>query len=109
MSIRDWTRRRRQQRHLERFAVACLRLDAYLQEQPDAPTRYGTLAVAATELLEHGWDTDDLHDLGAAGTRTRPWPGEKARDAGATLPAWADDADTLADDVEQAALNLRAR
>ncbi|MGW8431371.1 hypothetical protein ACWGJ9_09615 [Curtobacterium citreum] len=109
MNIGTWFRRRRQQRHLERFAIACLRLDAFLQEQPDAPTRYGALAVAATELLEHGWVTDDLHDLGAAGMRTRPWPGGKARDAGAETPAWVDDADMLADDVEHAALDLRAR
>jgi hypothetical protein len=97
-----------QKRHLEQYAIACLRLDMLLREHPDAPTRYGTLAVAATELLEHGWADDDLRDLGIAGTRPRPWPTGKAADAGASIPDWVNDADDLADDVERAALRLRA-
>ncbi len=109
MNLRDAFRRRRQKRRLERFAVACLRLDAFLNEQPDGPPRYGTLAVAATELLEHGWTDVDLHDLGTSAMRTRPWPTGKARDAGTDVPPWVDDADALADAVERAALELRAR
>jgi hypothetical protein len=109
MTFGSWVRHRQQKRHLEHFAVACLRLDNLLQEQPDGPSRYGTPAVAATELLDHGWTTDDLHDLGIAGMRPRPWPTGKARDAGAEMPDWVNDADMLADGVERAALELRAR
>lgn len=99
----------RERRALERFAVACLRLNDHLAGVDGAPTRYGTLAVAATELLEHGWNHDDLHDLGIAGMRPRPWPTGRAEDAGADVPGWVHDADPLADDVESAALGLRAR
>ncbi|WIE81013.1 hypothetical protein [Curtobacterium sp. MCSS17_016] len=108
MNPRDALRQRRERRRLERFAVACLRLDALLQQHPDGPSRYGTLAVAATELLEHGWVADDLHDLAISAARPRPWPTVKARDAGADIPEWVDDASPLATDVEQAALELRA-
>lgn len=102
-------RRRRQKRKLEQFAAACLRLDVFLQEQPDGPSRYGTLAAAATDLLERSWTSDDLRDLGIAGMRARPWPTGKARDAGTEMPDWVDDADALASDVERAAVRLRAR
>ena len=81
----------------------------FLQEQPDGPSRYGTLAAAATDLLERSWTSDDLRDLVIAGMRARPWPTGKAWDAGAEMPGWVDDADALASDVERAAVRLRAR
>lgn len=94
---------------LERFAVACIRLSDSLAAFDGAPTRYGTLAVAATELIEHGWTRDDLRDLALAGMRPRPWPTGKADDAGADIPSWVANASPLAYDVEKAPLGLRAR
>ncbi|OII14459.1 hypothetical protein BIU96_11075 [Curtobacterium sp. MCBA15_008] len=108
VSILQRVTRFRERRTLERFAVACIRLDDYLTAFDGAPTRYGTLAVAATELIEHGWIHDDLRDLGVAGMRPRPWPTGKAEDAGADVPSWVANANPLADDVEKAALSLRA-
>ena len=109
VSIFPWVTRCWERRTLERFAVACIRLNDYLAVFDGAPTRYGTLAVAATELIEHGWTHDDLRDLGIAGMRPRPWPTGRAEDAGADIPSWVEGASPLADAVEQAALSLRSR
>lgn len=92
---------------LRRYVVRGDRLVAYLADRGD-PTaaRVQERVDHARGLLERGWTRDDL--LAVAEPVWAPWPNRKGRDAGASAPEYADEAEVLMEGLHEVALELRA-
>jgi hypothetical protein len=92
---------------LERYAAPCAVLGAFLDEHGEpAAEQARERADTAAQLVRNGWARDDLRPLGRL--LPAPWPTGRARDAGAPVPAHADDGDRLLAVVDEVALELRA-